>query len=196
MLFSLMKMTLYVLPSSVTHAALRVLVRLRTKRTVGYSTFTVTSSVQAVCLSVCQIMIRIPTLFFFFLGKMESNTKTLNKESLKRADRPSNNRKKETTEQANNWKRKISEKMAEKRKMESSELGNNQKRKIAEKMAEKRKMESSEQGNNQKSKIAEKMAENRKMENSEQGNNRKRKNAEKNGRKGKIGDTSTASKKD
>ncbi len=30
----------------------------------------------------------------------------------------------------------------------------------------------------------------------QQGNNRKRKNAEKNGRKGKIGDTSTASKKD
>jgi len=41
---------------------------------------------------------------------MESNTKTLNKESLKRAERRSNSRKKETIEQANNWKRKIAEK--------------------------------------------------------------------------------------
>jgi hypothetical protein len=48
---------------------------------------------------------------------MESNTKTLNKERLKRAERRSNNRKKETTEQANNGKRKNAEKMAEKRKM-------------------------------------------------------------------------------
>ncbi len=39
------------------------------------------------------------------LGKMESNTKTSNKESLKKARQRSNNRKKETTEEANNRKR-------------------------------------------------------------------------------------------
>jgi len=65
--------------------------------------------VQAVRLSVCQIGIRVPTLIFL-IEKMESNTKTLNKESLKRAERRSNSRKKETIEQANNWKRKIAEK--------------------------------------------------------------------------------------
>jgi hypothetical protein len=93
---------------------------------------------------------------FFLIGKMESNTKTLNKESLKRAERRSNNRKKETTEQANNRKRKIAEKKTEKRKMERSEQGNNRKRINAEKMAENRKMESSEQGNNWKRKLLKK----------------------------------------
>jgi len=71
---------------------------------------------------------------------MESNTKTVSKESLKRAERCSKNRQKETTEQANNRKRKIAEKNAENRKMENLEQGNNHKRKNAEKMAEKRKL--------------------------------------------------------
>ena len=48
---------------------------------------------------------------------MESNIKTVNKESLKR-------RKMETPEQANNWKRKAAEKMAEKRKLETPEIEN------------------------------------------------------------------------
>ncbi len=45
---------------------------------------------------------------------MESNNKTSKLESLKRARKCSNNRKKETTEEANNRKRKIAEKMEEK----------------------------------------------------------------------------------
>jgi hypothetical protein len=66
MVFSLMKMRLNVLSSSVRHAAVRLLgcLALRTERTVCYSTFTIRSSMQAVRLSVHQIMIHVPTLFF------------------------------------------------------------------------------------------------------------------------------------
>ena len=48
------------------------------------------------------------------LGKMESNTKTSNKESQKKAWQRCNNRKNETTEEANNWNKIIAEKKAEK----------------------------------------------------------------------------------
>ncbi len=52
-----------------------------------------------------------PVFVFVFLektyGKMESRTKTSNKESLKRAQRRCNNRKKETAEEANNQKKKM-----------------------------------------------------------------------------------------
>ena len=43
---------------------------------------------------------------------MESNIKTVNKESLKRAERRSKSRQNETTEQANNREKKAAEKMA------------------------------------------------------------------------------------
>jgi len=54
------------------------------------------------------------------LGKMESNTKTSNKESQKKAWQCCNNRKKETTEEANNWNKIIAEKKAEKQKLETT----------------------------------------------------------------------------
>jgi len=59
---------------------------------------------------------------------MESNIRTQNKESLKRAEQRSKSRQNETTEQANNRKRIAAEKKAEKRKLENSEQANNQKK--------------------------------------------------------------------
>ncbi len=61
---------------------------------------------------------------------MESNIRTQNKESLKRAERRSKNRQNETTEQANNRKRIAAEKKAERRKLENSEQANNRKKNL------------------------------------------------------------------
>jgi hypothetical protein len=78
--------------------------------------------------------------------------------------------------------------MAENRKLETPEQANNQKKIAAEKMAKKRKLETPEHANIQKRKDAEKKAEKRKYS--------EKKSCRKTGRRAKIGDIATTSKKD
>jgi hypothetical protein len=69
------------------------------------------------------------------LGKMESNTKTAKKESLKKARKCSNKRKKETEQSIRNLMN--ANRMAEKQRLETTEEANIRRRKNAENMAKK-----------------------------------------------------------